>query len=215
MSEVTIVLPAVSEGGVSADLRDLTQTLHEHGSEISAGILGGVFGYGAHFENETFEMFPFYWGDCECGFSDEMGYTGREADWLKANQHSEDCYQSEIRRRGFTGYDTFSEVDYDARERANKKAVAEVCAEMGLDPKHGSYVHCTCGRRERYVAWRQTPEGNHDTRCGVARPNFLHKPSGLEIRWYKYIGRGMEFSRDVDRNEWRRIRNECLESLER
>lgn len=27
-------------------------------------------------------------------------------------------------------------------------------------------------------------------------PNFHHKPSGLQVRWYKYIGRGMEIERE-------------------
>lgn len=41
-------------------------------------------------------------------------------------------------------------------------------------------------------------------------PNFLHKPSGTWVRWYKYIGRGMEM--DV-RGDWRQIIAECEASL--
>lgn len=33
--------------------------------------------------------------------------------------------------------------------------------------------------------------------CGGA-PNFWHKPSGLRVWWYKYIGRGMEVYGDAD-----------------
>lgn len=29
--------------------------------------------------------------------------------------------------------------------------------------------------------------------CSKDAPNFWHKPSGLKIWWYKYIGRGMDF----------------------
>lgn len=28
--------------------------------------------------------------------------------------------------------------------------------------------------------------------CAGDAPNFHHKPSGLKVRWYKWIGRGME-----------------------
>lgn len=32
--------------------------------------------------------------------------------------------------------------------------------------------------------------------CPTELPNFLYKPTGLEVRWYKYIGRGQEVSAD-------------------
>lgn len=38
--------------------------------------------YGIHFENDTFEMFPYYWGDCTCGADDDL--TGE-------TDHKEDC----------------------------------------------------------------------------------------------------------------------------
>jgi hypothetical protein len=28
--------------------------------------------------------------------------------------------------------------------------------------------------------------------CSNEKPNFLHKPSGFSVTWYKYIGRGMK-----------------------
>ena len=34
--------------------------------------------------------------------------------------------------------------------------------------------------------------------CGEAyEPNFIHKPSGLKIWWYKYIGRSMEANMEI------------------
>jgi hypothetical protein len=33
-------------------------------------------------------------------------------------------------------------------------------------------------------------------------PNFLHKPSGFNLRWYKYIGRGMEYRIRDGRTEY-------------
>jgi len=45
------------------------------------------------------------------------------------------------------------------------------------------------------------------------RPNFLHKKSGLEIRWYKYIGRGMSVNRKICPKCFLEIFVDCLKSL--
>ena len=60
---IQIVLPECSEDKISADLRYLTQVLEGQGEDISGGLLGGKFGYGAYFENDTFMMHPYCW--CE------------------------------------------------------------------------------------------------------------------------------------------------------
>ena len=41
-------------------------------------------------------------------------------------------------------------------------------------------------------------------------PNFLHKPTGTKIRWYKYIGRDMEIELHGD---WRQILDACVNSV--
>jgi hypothetical protein len=52
-------------------------------------------------------------------------------------------------------------------------------------------------------------QGQDINRCA---PNFNHKPSNLKIWWYKYIGRGMEYNRDVTPGEFDKIIKHCLES---
>lgn len=53
--------------------------------------------------------------------------------------------------------------------------------------------------------------------CRVCRgdfgsaPNFLHKPSGSTVEWYKYIGRGMKIDLKA---KWIAIMRDCLASLE-
>jgi len=47
--------------------------------------------------------------------------------------------------------------------------------------------------------------------CGDA-PNFLHKPSGLSVTWYKYIGRGMIVQGPADLDVAAIIRA-CIESI--
>lgn len=44
-------------------------------------------------------------------------------------------------------------------------------------------------------------------------PNFLHKPSGLEIRWYKYPFRDSYSNRAFTSGELSTIVDECIKSL--
>ena len=41
--------------------------------------------YGVEFENETFSVFPYYWGDCTCGFDD-----------IECPIKHINCYQNEL-----------------------------------------------------------------------------------------------------------------------
>jgi hypothetical protein len=192
----------VSKGKISADLRELTAEIEALDSEVIAhGVLGGSHGYGGEFENDVFEMHPFWWGDCECRFTD------LESEWYATHSHSPSCYQSVIRQRG---YSTNFEEPYTEREAKNRRVTNEVCAEMGLDPNFGSAVHCTCSYKTDWAEW--VSNNDHDPTCRIVLPNFRHKASGVSVRWYKYIGRGMEVP-EVDRKAWRKIYNECIESL--
>lgn len=190
---------------ISAHLRELTAVINEHDPDLVAhGVLGGEDGYGAEYENDVFEMHPFWWGECECG------YETREWDWEETHEHAADCYQSVIRARGFgVSFDTGR--PYDVQEGINRRIVSQTCAEMGLDPQLGSYVHCTCTYERERRQW--LVDNPHPAACPVVRPNFRHKETGFEVRWYKYIGRGMEHE-PIDRREWRRIATEAIESVE-
>ena len=44
-------------------------------------------------------------------------------------------------------------------------------------------------------------------------PNFWHKKSGLQIRWYKWIGRDMEFNKKITNKKWIDIFQECIKSI--
>lgn len=46
--------------------------------------------------------------------------------------------------------------------------------------------------------------------CSEGAPNFLHKPSGATVHWYKRIGRGMK----VSKGNWHEIFAECFASLD-
>ena len=50
---------------------------------------------------------------------------------------------------------------------------------------------------------------------GMGAPNFLYKPSKFGVRWYKYIGRGMESNRSISQKELNKIVTHCLKSLKK
>lgn len=182
---------------IADDLYDLSEMLGQMNPENQAhGFFGGEWGYGQDFVNGTFEMFPYWWGDCECGFEE------LEDQWNEENRHAPDCYQVELERRGGLEFDS----DYEER----RNIAPTLAKEWGL-PYRGCMVHCTCDFHDRYAEWHT--ENYHDSRCGVVRPNFWHKPSGLRVHWYKYIGRSMTINRSIEQSEWQKIYNECRVSL--
>lgn len=199
--DVTIVLPAISNDRVSTDLRHLTRLLVEgnHAEHVGGG-LGGKHGYGADYTNDVFAMRHYYWGDCECDFDEAEGV------WDRTHEHASFCYQQVIRQRGYLDYD--SGVAYQKRQEINEKVVTQVCAEMGLDDVHGSAVHCTCTYDNEWKSWRAA--NDHAPACGIVAPNFLHKASGSEVRFYKYLGRGMNVDLHAD---WVTIFADVLASL--
>lgn len=179
---IEIVYAVPDDSNVSEWLRHLTSLLATTGLETGYG-LGGENGYGCEFENDVFEMHPYSWRDCECGFD-------RAADeWSEAHSHAPDCYQTVLKVRG--GFDH----------------AMELAKEWGL-PAYGCAVHCTCGKREAYKAWCE--EHDHEPTCRIVLPNFRHKVSGSTVRWYKYIGRDNEI--DL-RGDWTEIMSECVESI--
>lgn len=148
------------EQRIARDLYDLSHALGELRPEAQAhGLLGGEWGYGQHFNNDVFEMHPFYWGDCECGAEDRID------EWFKANGHNAGCSESP-------------------------------CG-------------CSFAERQRAVCTANP----HTPECPDGWPNFRHAASGFEVCWYKWIGRGMSFSRDIGADEWAKIAAECMASI--
>ncbi len=116
MMDIEVILPEQKTGLIGELLVELTRRIAETAPDIIAhGLLGGEFGYGANFENETFMMRPECWCDAE------------------------DC-----------------------------------------------------------------------PRCAGEVPNFLHKTTGFEVEWYKYIGRSMKATGDAEPID---VFNDCFASL--
>jgi len=124
---IKITTPPIASSGTGLALVRLTEHLVKtKRADWVGGVLGGEFGYGCHFRNKVFEMRPFYWGECDCGCSEDE---------------------------------------------------------------------------------------EHSSKCSLQLPNFKHYKSDLEIRWYKWIGRDMEFSKHFTDKQWRGIFKECIDSF--
>ena len=61
----------------------------------------------------------------------------------------------------------------------------------------------------RTYCWCDCDIPGHEDGCP---PNFQHH-SGLEVEWYKYLGRGITINRDISVKEWIGIIQECLAAV--
>lgn len=205
MSDIAYLWDEVDDDLVSRMMIAITKKIHESGSEIVVqGVLGGEFGYGAHYKNDVFEMRPFYWGDCRCDYEDAL------AKWEEENDHDKDCYQTIFRAMHYKedGY------EYKDGHGWNDECgcVETVYKMFKINPNTpGSYVHCTCMYSIKWDNFNKTIA--HSDICEVDKPNFKHYNSGIEIEWYKYIGRSMDYDNDVDGNTFVEMFKECMESI--
>lgn len=202
--EVQIITPAPSDDDISELLRNLTKMIVKRDPEKQVcGFFGGEYGYGCDIETPVFRMFPYYWGDCTCGFAE------KEAQWSQSHSHAPECYWLAYRKLRdeleAAGRKTYGK-DFERRAQA-------LCKRYGIpwNNGYGSAVHCTCDYEPTWKAW--SSENDHAQTCPVVIPNFLHKPSGAKVEWYKYIGRGMKVEAP-DGFDWEACMRECGQSLE-
>jgi len=202
---------------LSDDLYRLSKHLGTRNPDAQAhGFLGGEFGYGQHFKNAVFEMHPYFWGDCECGFEE------RSEEWQRQHRHSPDCYQTHLRaeqrKAGLSYVDRnenreikiFEETvkrSYDEARKVEDQIYDRLLKQFSL-PKGGWAVHCTCDHDPAFEKW--CSENHHTPECGIVLPNFRHFASGLEVRWYKYIGRGMSCNQEITAEVFKKIADECV-----
>lgn len=137
---IEIVFPPISEGYTSEALCQITQALQQITGEGQHGILGGEYGYGCEYENDTFMMHPFCW----CARTD--------CPWC---------------------------------------------------------LECYCEIEEDGDDWIIASECGNCANPVDRAPNFLFKPTGAKVSWYKYIGRGMEIEGQLPYD----FLSVCLDSL--
>lgn len=120
-TNITFVLAPSATSDIDQDLVNLTEYLTNKvfkGEHQGGGLLGGKFGYGVDFENDTFMM----------------------------------------------------------------------------------HQYCCCEQSD--CKW-----------CECDAPNFKHKSSGFEVRWYKWIGRSSENNKNLNDKEWKAIYKDCIKSI--
>jgi hypothetical protein len=215
MTEVQIILPPRDSDFVSESLRLLTKTICEAHPELEGGYgLGGEYGYGEHFENNVFEMRRYYWGDCDCG------YDEREDAWCSEHRHKLGCYYVELqaeRKKAGLSYINNDQNEYvsvdDNYPYEQRRAIEDGIYKQLLDkfnlPERGCAVHCTCGHQTAFEAWVDV--NGHKPTCSLELPNFRHKASGFEVRWYKWIGRDNELKNEP--SDLGAVFTECLLSV--
>lgn len=198
------------------------------------GFLGGEFGYAPLYQNDIFSIRPDYQdAKCTCGFNEKA-----EA-WHEAHPHSGTCYYTEVYKIDFDDHEARHKCDeaitrrnslpflskesdevqkevmyWSEQHRKWKDSILKkLCKKHKIPWKkgHGCMVHCDCGQEEL----RQDffANNDHDPDCELVLPNFCHKSSGFEVRWYKWIGRDMATNRDITWEEIRKIFVECWESI--
>lgn len=105
--------------------------------------------------------------------------------------------------------------DYDKlskrRRRVEEKLYDELCAKHGTDRRYGAAVHCTCGRDTRGDLYWQNL-GGHKDECRFVQPNFLYKPTGFRMNWYKYPFRDSYMSEEISGEQWADILKHCIDA---
>lgn len=177
------------------------------------------YGYHEHsdergiFENAVFRVQPYYWGECECGF-DELDWN-----WSNEHNHSEECYQSELRREmlaaggrasNYGGVERPSTLTYNQWDKIKDEIYDRLCANHGLG-RFGCAVHCTCSHDSDYRHWRE--ENEHAPSCRIVTANFTHKPSGFTVKWYKYPLRDSYSSEPLTHKLMRSMWADCIASM--
>lgn len=210
--EVQFVFPARSKEPLCDMLVEITRAIDAlDPNRIAHGFLGGEHGYGGHWDSAVFEMRPYYWGDCDCG------YEELEWEWTTSHTHSDNCYQAELRREKIAagGIEKGDRVErpkhlsYDQWRDIEDGIYDRLCAKFKRSRKLGCAAHCTCAYDRE---WKKFSKANgHKPTCSLELPNFLHRASGLEVRWYRYIGRGMEVENLP--SDLTPIFNECIADI--
>lgn len=163
--------------------------------------------YGVEFENDVFSVTPYWWGECTCGWEDVD--DGHERAY--ALEHRPECYQTEY-------------MALPCRLGEEERwAIRALYEKRGWDTTaknwwYGCGGRCDCDYDERYASILaeyavQFGYEGHRPDCKLVTPNFLHKPSGYALSWYKYPLRDSYANRVVSLAEFRRMIDECVASI--
>lgn len=167
-------------------------------------------GYIDIFENDTFSIFPYYWGDCTCG------YRNLESIWNENNSHSNDCYQQDYKK----AYKPFVKINKDwlsDHKNFYNKKLRPIYEKYGWDTEskywwYGCAIKCTCDYNSKWKDFIKS--NNHISKCLLIVPNFLYKPTDFYINWYKYPLRDSYMNVNLSVKEFSNIIDKCIKSLD-
>lgn len=186
-------------------------------NEFLYKINGDSYGYiDNEFEyiNDIFEIRAYDW-DAEC----DCGYEQLEEEWREDKKHKDDCYQTlvknELIKNGWTvdkfGYlDSPKGISYNKKEKIENGIRKKYCKQFNLSFPEGSAVHCTCGLDDAFDKWCES--NYHKENCRLLKPNFLYKPTGFKIMWYKYPLRDSYMNQNISLDEFKEILEHCVKS---
>lgn len=102
---------------------------------------------------------------------------------------------------------------HDKREAFQTALFDELSQKYKVDPRYGALMHCTCGHDQRaQTFWLEI--GGHKSHCRFIQPNFLYKPTGFTLNWYKYPFRDSYMSENLTAVQWADMMDACIASLD-
>jgi hypothetical protein len=175
--------------------------------------------YGERFENETFFVFPYYWGECTCGW--EQHDNGHER--INSTEHSNTCYQEDYWKLHEKVNAMYYKKPRDQVREYERKEIIKLYQKhnleiIGDDPFTGCGVRCSCDYEERINAVleeysKEFGHNGHKPECLLLKDNFFYKPTGFAIQWYKYPLRDAYMNQNISLQEFRTIIDNCIKSI--
>ncbi len=176
-------------------------------------------GVGEHndFVNNVFEVHPYWWGDCTCGWDDIDNGHQR----IYELKHQPNCIRHKVEALDKKYYPS-----YDRKNRAKLlKELKTLYKEHGLNTEgdnwwHGFMTACTCDYPDRYNKIieeyaKEFGHVGHKPDCKLELPNFWYKPENYKVWWYKYPMRSAYSNQLITEKHLQRIIKECIMSLEK
>lgn len=188
-----VILPQRDMDKLSRHLVELTEAIDAIDPALVAhGVFGGEHGYGGHWDSAVFMMRPFCWCDrddcrwcsdeaCGCDYPAPLYFFDKKTvssdEYWRANERILAPLPWDVAKPGTS--------KYAEAQRAFDASIVE--RDRRLKTIYPAIVH-TCEPRGMMA---DRPEGL-SYKPSQSAPNFWHKPSGLKVWWYKYIGRDQE-----------------------
>ena len=134
MTDIKLLFPVVTDQLINQMMYAISETILQ-----SKGESTDLYSYGSYYKNDTFEMRPFYWGDCTCDYEPTL------AKWEEENDHDPDCYQTIFHEMHYKDYGNSFEYK-DGHSFDDSCGCVDYLYKKFKISKNtpGAYIHCTC-----------------------------------------------------------------------